>query len=192
MAQRSATLALYPRVLGRQWTELALAVRAVHLDESASVLQAKGSFVVRHGGGCLVRLLVRLLRMPAEGDRVETRLSVFRSGPGERWCRTFVGRRLATAQYETWSGLLAERFGLVELRFRLVVEGGALLYAPAGASVGLGLLILPLPRRISPQVSAREESIATSRRVRTTVRVALPLLGPLITYSGEIEPEGVE
>ena len=192
MAQRSATLALYPRVLGDDWFELAAAIRAAHLDEPASMLRAKGSFTVRRADRTLARFFVRVLRMPAEGDGVETRLSVFRNGSGERWCRTFGGRRLATVQYERGAGLLAERFGLLELRFRLAVEGGALIYEQAGASIGLGLLMLPLPRRISPQVSAREEPVAASRRMRSAVRIELPLLGLLITYSGEIEPEGVE
>ena len=190
VARCSATLSLYPRLLGGHWSRVNPEIRAVHLAGSAGALEAKGSFMVRHGGGGLARLLVRLLKMPVEGDGVETRLRVLQEGAGERWCRTFADRRLSTVQYES-GGLLAERFGLLELRFRLAVEGGALLYRQSGAFVGLGVLMLPLPKRISPQVSAREEPMAASRRVRSTVRVTLPLLGLLITYSGEIEPECV-
>jgi hypothetical protein len=51
-----------------------------------------------------------------------TVLVVATRGDGEHWLRTFDGRRLEMRQYESRESELAERFGVLEFRFRL--EGG--------------------------------------------------------------------
>ena len=68
---------------------------------------------------------------------------------GEQWRRTFDDRRLDTRQYVAGNGDLAERFGLLEFRFRLAASDGSLIYpsgrrgadvrpGPGADTVGLG------------------------------------------------------
>jgi hypothetical protein len=184
--------ALYPRIAGPDWLRVNEVVRAAHLDEQNGRLCARGAFTIRHGESCLARLLVRAARMPAEGDDVETRLVIVREREGEQWCRTFAGQEMTTIQYARPGPVLAERFGVLELRFRLEIEDGAVVYRQIGACLRLGRLCVPIPRRFSPQVAAREEPAGLPDRTRVTVDVSLPLVGPLIRYAGEIEPEGTE
>src|SRR5580765_2882827 len=93
----------------------------------------RGLFRVRRGRTLPARMLARLLGLPAEGRSIPVRLHVQVAGEGERWERTFGSRVLATAQYPGPAGLLAERFGAVELRFRLEARRGVLAYRSTGA-----------------------------------------------------------
>lgn len=178
--------ALYPGLLGALWPQLSEPVRSAHLAGPADRLRATGLFTVRHGESWLARRLVRLLGMPASAEAIETRLAVVPEGETERWDRMFGDHALSTVQRNR-RGLLAEQFPLFELLFRLEAADGALVYRQVGARLRLGRLSMPLPRRLSPQVAAREEPAGTPGRTRVTVRVSLPLAGLLILYTGEIE-----
>src|SRR5215218_5297015 len=125
---------LYERLLGEAWGELDAPVRRLH--ERGSGPCGEGLFVVR-GGNLFARALARMFRLPAGGEGVRVCLSVTHAGDGaaERWQRTFGGRAFDTRQREGEGGLLAERAGPLELLFELSVEGGALVYAPAGAAL---------------------------------------------------------
>jgi hypothetical protein len=131
-------------------------------------------------------MLARLLGLPAEGRSVPVRLHVQVAGEGERWERTFGSRVLATAQYPGPAGLLAERFGAVELRFRLEARRGVLAYRSTGAALRLGPARVPLPRWLAPRVRARERATADGVSVR--VGVSSPFTGPLVAYAGRLGP----
>lgn len=182
--------ALYRRILGTSWLELAVAVRRAHLNPGEVSLRGAGSFQVRHGAGLLARLLTWLLRMPPATGAAKTRLVVTPLGRGERWERSFDDRFLVTTQREAREGGLIERFGPLELRFRLEVMGGALLYRQAGAALRLGALNVPLPRWMAPCVEAREEPAALDL-THVLVAVAVPVIGHLISYEGHIERQEV-
>src|SRR5687768_6531744 len=118
--------ALYPKLLGDSWRDLDAAIQRFH--GSGVPLHATGMFQVRHGSHWFARALARLARLPAPGDDVEVRLLVTPRDEGEEWRRTFAGRPLVSVQSAGADGLLVERVGLVEMRFRLEVAGGALGY----------------------------------------------------------------
>src|SRR5436190_19155067 len=117
---------LYPRLLGDSWHSLDDAVRRLHA--SGPLVHAVGVFRVRRGSNWLARTLARLARLPAAGEAVDIQLLVSAWRSGEKWQRTFAGRPFVTLQSERYDGLLAERLGFVEMRFRLEVVGGALAY----------------------------------------------------------------
>jgi hypothetical protein len=52
----------------------------------------------------------------------------------------------------------------------------------------LGSLSLRLPAACAPEVDAREDP-AGARHIRVRVRVALPAVGPLLTYEGTMTIE---
>ncbi len=85
-------------------------------------------------------------------------------------------------------GELAERIGLLELRFRLEASDGSLVFRQVGAALLLGSLRLRLPAASAPRVDAREDP-AGARQIRVHVRVALPAVGPLLTYEGTMNIE---
>jgi hypothetical protein len=83
-------------------------------------------------------------------------------------------------------GLLAEDIGPLEVRFRLEVQGGALVYHPGGVSLRLGPLRIPLPRCCAPQITAWEKPTDARDRTQIAVEVNLPLLGLLLAYEGTV------
>lgn len=93
-----------------------------------------------------------------------------------------------TQQHQAGDGELAERLGLLELRFRLEVADGSLLYRQVGAALLFGSMRVRVPPRWAPTVTAREDP-AGARRIHIDVRIALPVLGPVLAYDGVIDFE---
>jgi hypothetical protein len=178
--------ALYPRLLGSSWLQLAEPVRFAHTSEST--VRARGHLRITHGRSHLARLLARLLRFPRASDAAETRLVVTSDADGEHWRRTFGDRHLDTRQYQAGAAELGERFGVLEFRFRLEVTGGSLLFRQLEAALVWGTVRLRLPAAWAPIVDAREDA-AGAHRIRVHVRVVLPPLGPVLTYDGTIDIE---
>jgi hypothetical protein len=175
---------LYPELLGAAWADLDEGVRRLH-GEGAGV-RAAGVFRVRRGSGRLARLLARLVRLPAAAETVDLQLVVVQQAHGEEWRRTFGTHPLTSFQSRRHDGLLVERMGPVELRFALRAEGGALLYRSTGASMRLGPLRIPLPRRLAPRVEAWERPAGEPGRAHVAVEVHLPLAGLLVAYEGSV------
>lgn len=186
-----AIASLYPRLMGDAWLRLDDSVRAAHLSERDQ-LCAAGCFEVRHGRSRLVTPVLRLLGLPREAAAIPVRLATTREGNGEEWRRMFADDEMVTFQEELPGGVLGERLGPVELQFRLEVDRGALVYRQVGARLRLGPLSIPLLRRFSPQVSAREESAGGAHRTRVMVEVTFPVVGMVIRYGGELEWEAAE
>ena len=178
--------ALYPGLLGSAWMELAEPVRAAH--DSGSTVRARGRLRIAHGRGHAARWLARLLRLPRANPAADTRLVVTAGAGGERWRRTFDDRRLDTRQYRAGAGDLAERFGILEFRFRLEASQGSLIFRQVEAAVLCGTVRLKIPAACAPRVDAREDP-AGARQIGVHVRVALPVVGPVLTYDGTIDIE---
>jgi len=145
-----------------------------------------GRLRVTHGDNGIARALARLLRLPPEGDAVETWLVVTPSPEGDQWQRTLGGHPFNSRQYPVGNGEMAERFGLLELRFRLDEIGTGTSFRQTAAALVAGRIRIPLPRLCAPAVSAREDRIGTQTR-HIDVRVMLPLIGPVLSYEGTIE-----
>src|SRR5215467_13279019 len=152
---------LYSKLLGASWPDLDVAIRRLH--GSGGTVQAVGVFQVSHGSNWLARTLARLARLPAAGNAVDVRLQVTAQEEGEEWRRTFAGRPLVSMQSNRpdgrSNGVMVERMGIVEMRLRLEVVGGALNYRTVSAALRLGSLRIPLPCWLSPYVTARERAV---------------------------------
>jgi hypothetical protein len=184
-----ATLSLYRQVLGDSWNQVAEPVRRMHASQS--IVRAHGHLRIEHGRHRLARFLARLLRLPDPSPAAVTQLVVTTRPDGERWHRTFNGRRFDTRQSTASRSELIERFGALELRFHLDASNGSLVYVQRDAALRVGFVRVPLPRAWAPRVQAREDP-AGPKRIKVDVRIALPSLGPLITYDGFIDVEDVE
>ena len=180
------TVPLYVRVMGDSWVQVAEPVRLVH--STRSITRARGRLRIQHGSHYLARVLARMLGLPRPDGAAETQLTVTASPDGERWQRSFNERSFTTRQYDSNESRLAERYGVLEFRFRLDAPGGSLVYLQREAAVMAGGLRLRLPGRLAPHVEAREDP-AGPNRVNVNVRVILPWIGLLIAYDGIIEVE---
>jgi len=173
---------LYPKLFGASWYDLDNAIRRLH--GSGETVHAVGVFQVRHGSDRLARSLVRLARLPAAKDAVDIRLRITTREDGEKWRRTFAGRPLVSMQSNRPDGLLVERMGIVEMRFRLEVVGGALSYQTVSVALRFCSLCIPLPHWLSPCITAWEKAVGDMNRIHVSVDVKFPLLGRLIAYEG--------
>jgi hypothetical protein len=143
-----------------------------------------GHLRIEHGRRLAARLVAWLLRLPCASASADTRLVVTPRAGGEDWVRTFDRRCLTTWQRRSGTSELSERFGLLEFRFRLDASvTGGLVYVQRDAALRLGPLRLPIPASWAPRVEACENP-AGPGRVEVEVRVALPVVGPLIAYEG--------
>jgi len=176
---------LYWKLLGDSWGSLNHAVQRLHVLDAP--VHAVGVFRVRQGSNWLARTLARLAQLPTAGEAVDIQLRVTARGDGEEWRRTFAGRPLVSVQSERPDdGLLVERVGPVEMRFRLRVVGGALAYQATSAALCLGSLRVPIPGWLSPRVTALETPVGEGDQIDVSVEIHLPLLGCLIAYEGKL------
>jgi hypothetical protein len=176
--------ALYARLLGERWGGLHPSLRAAHAVGAA--LEGRGLFVVRHGDGRPARLVARLAGIPSEADGARVRVTVTPDGRGEWWRRTIGERPLVTRQSGGGDGILAERLGGLELRFRLVATSDRLEYRQVEAAIRVGSARLPLPRPLWVRVDAVEVPGDQPDETRVSVVVSLPLIGRLFSYRGAI------
>jgi hypothetical protein len=177
----SAAAPLYARLLGEDWPTVADEVRRAHYDDRS--LERRGLFRVHRGIGFAARAIAALMRLPPAAEGVPVDLRIEAVGDGERWIRHFGRKRLTTYQRPLPDGLLGERFGPMELAFRVTVIEGEIRYASIGARLRVGPFGIPLPRFLSPRVEAREAP-GSGGATQVMVEVSLPWIGRLIRYEG--------
>lgn len=179
---------LYPRLLGEAWARLHPDVQRVHtLPGSAS---AQAQFKVQRAPGRLLGMALNLARVPAATDRARVQLAVVEwmtpHGPQERWHRVFDGRPLVTFQAAAPGGLLSERVGPLEFRFRLLAQDGAMLFEQQGCWLRIGKLGVRLPRTFAPTIWCREGATDHPDQTSVYVRVSTPRGGLLFSYRGTV------
>jgi hypothetical protein len=179
-------LPLYARVLTSSWAQLAEPARFAHTPQP--LVRARARLRVEHGRNGIARLLAWVLRLPRAADDAEATLVITSDEDGERWRRTFGDRRFDTRQYQTGPFEVAERIGILELRFRLGVDDGSLVFRQVHAAFVMGPIRFPLPLACAPVVEAREDA-AGARRLRIQVRLTVPSVGPVLTYHGTVDYE---
>lgn len=183
---------LYPRLFGVAWSEIDTALQRMHCN--CEPVHAAGVFRISHGSSLGAKLLLLFLRLPPPNAAAQVELIVRPVGESEIWLRLFDGKPVITVQRESTSGLLAERFGPLEFRFRLSFADHTMHYRQVGVILRLALpffLEIPLPRWASPHVSAQETAGASETETRILVEVSAPLTGLLFSYEGKLGREQV-
>jgi hypothetical protein len=172
---------LYPRIIGEHWPELPERLRRSF--EVTSEVRTSGRFCVRWGDRALSRWLARWGGLPRADESVAVELTVTPDAGGETWKRRFGTDELVTHQWEE-SGRLAERAGALELRFRLTVSNGRILFHQEKARLRARGVRFPLPGWISPRVKA---SVWEDETIQVSVEVSFPGLGLLCSYQGSLD-----
>jgi hypothetical protein len=163
-------------------------VSAATFHLGAETVRGSGTFAVRWGQLSLARILARCLRLPREGPAVSVRVEIERIGDREVWRRWFAGRPYVTRQSRR-GRIRIERIGALEIRYRLRATRHEVRYVQEGACVRVGRLAVPLPRCLSPMVSAWAAG-PEGDRFFVAVTVRAPLVGPLLSYAGYVIEEG--
>jgi hypothetical protein len=178
---------LYPRLLGDAARNLPPIVAGLH--EVTNTVTAHGTGTVRHGDSRLARFVAWLLGFPAAGADRPLRVTIERDGDEEILSRHYPDSTLRTRQAAAGapgSGLLAERFGLLDLRLLLHADGEGITFDLLDAR----WLGLRLPGAVRPRLQARESVAGGAYHFH--VAIALPLIGRLIEYHGGLTVEGAD
>jgi hypothetical protein len=165
---------VYARVLGDSWSALPPAVRTMHQVRSDAGAEGEGR--VQRGGSWPARLVATLMRFPPTGTWPLHVAFAERNGV-ETWTRDFGGHRFRS-RLGAAGEQVEERFG--PLRFRFDLPAG-----PEGLAMHLrswSVFGLDLPLKLAPRIAAREWE--EEGRFRFYVDVAMPVIGPVIRYSG--------
>jgi hypothetical protein len=175
------TLPLYRRLLGPRFESLPARVRELHDLDRATVWAGRAD--VERGRSVASRMVATLFGLPPAGRGQALRVTFEPRGDKEVWCRAFGPAVFRSVQYER-AGLLRERVGPSTFIFALDVsaEGMALVLK------GVRCLGVPLPRLLAPGVRTFESE--RDGRYHFEVEAKLPLLGPIVRYSGWLERAG--
>lgn len=168
---------LYQTALGPHFTQLAPLLQRFHREPGQPW---RGEARVVWSQQPLLRALLWLARLPAEGDAVPVAVQVAARPGRETWQRRFAGRRMASRQRLASDGL-REGFGPFSLLLSNQVANGAL----QQRCIRSRWLGLPLPRGLGLNVVAQEW--AETDRFHFDVAIALGPLA-LIRYTGWLLP----
>ncbi|MDP2310949.1 MAG: DUF4166 domain-containing protein [Pseudomonadota bacterium] len=171
---------LYPALVGPGWATLPAAVRAVH--SVTGVAPARGVVTVRRGQSLVARLVGLLLGLPAAGEGVPAELHVTAHAHGQRWARRFGGVPMVTDQ-AAHQGALLEFVGPFALAFRLMVDGGALVFTQAPTRLGRPGWMIPWPAFLAPRITGRCAGSGAAT-AHVNVVIAHPIVGLLVSYEG--------
>jgi hypothetical protein len=179
VAERKPHPPLYARVMGGRFAALPPAVRDMHRvcgDSGAS-----GEATVTRGKTALAQLIARLMRFPRAGA-YPLHVSFAERDGVECWTRRF-GDHAFSSRLSEGDGHVVERFGPLRFAFDLAS-------CPKGLEMhlrGWSFAGLPLPRLLAPQGVAREWE--EDRRFHFDVPIGLPFVGPVVHYTGWLEPQ---
>ena len=177
--------ALYKQTLGSAFDTLPASLQALHLPGARATWSGRAT--VRRGGSPLAALVAAMFSFPKAGQDVPVTVTFHTAANGtEIWARIFAGRPLRSTQ-EAGKGrfrhLITERFGPFAFGLALVIRSDHLHIIPRRWS----FLGLPLPLALMPAGNSYETEIAG--KFRFHVEISLPLIGPVVTYEGWLEPE---
>lgn len=139
------------------------------------------------GLGSAARLTAAALGLPKEG-RTPVKIQIVRpSSDIEEWRRWFGERLYVSRQRRVGMGR-HERWGPVEIRYRVELDGSRVAYVQESSWLRLRRLTIRLPRWLSPAVSAHAEQ-CDAVRFFVAVGFCLPFVGRVLHYQGYITEE---
>ena len=173
-------VALCRRLLITEWPHVALPIRAVHARRPVTL---HGSASVVRGTHWLSWLLGWIVGLPPAQSNgpVSVILELTHAGTRERWTRVFGDAAPMQSSLRRVGVCVEERLGLLKLRFRYSLEGGAIRWtAVAGHTLGV-----PWPRSWLRGIEASESQRGT--QYYFNVRAALPGVGLIVHYVGVLD-----
>ena len=177
-----STPALYERVMGEEFKTLAPAVRRMHEVYGDAGAEGRGEVAI--GSSAMARLICRIMRFPPAGSH-PVHVAFGECDGVERWTRDFGGHRFSSVLRQR-GPFMRERFGPLSFRFDLSNDNSGLKMELRGWSA----LGVPLPLAFAPRIEAAEWE--EQGRFNFSVDVALPLIGRVIRYSGQLKRLGFE
>jgi len=170
---------LFKDCLGEQFEQLDPLVQKAHTGRVRLV----GDVVVERGN-FVAQQICNLFGMPPASSKC--RLVVLGDHDDRKmsWNRHFDDHAMDSNFYKD-GNYLVERLGPIHMKMALSVSNGVLTYALARTRV----LGFPIPKFLSPNVRVVEQRLGD--KYRFSVVVAMPIVGMLVSYRGDMEVESI-
>lgn len=168
---------LFRDLLGDALDSVPAPVRALH--EMPLLYRFEGEAQVRVAKGVLAGWAARMAGLPRCEGRVAMAVTIERTAGGERWTRHFPPTPFLSRLWMR-EGLLCERIGPTEVRFRLSADAQGIVWEPVALRM-FGWL--PLPAALLRGVKAHE-TVDAQGRYRFHASAGFPLLGCVVAYEG--------
>lgn len=177
-------LAHFQTCLGTDFDRLPAQIQRLHTVIGRKVWSGKAD--VTRGTGLAARAIAWAFRFPKAAKDIPVTVHMDRTDTSEVWTRSFGAQKFRselTPDAKT-TGRMWERFGLFSFAIDFEADETGLAF-PVSMGRFLGI---PLPRAILPR-SDTKETLDQSGRATFTVRLKLPLVGPVVHYQGWLEPQ---
>ncbi|MFK8050436.1 MAG: DUF4166 domain-containing protein [Halioglobus sp.] len=170
---------LFKDCLGEQFEQLDPLIQQAHTGKVRLV----GDVVVERGN-LVAQLICNLFGMPPASSKSRLVVLGDHDDSKMRWIRHFDDHGMDSNFYKD-GNFLVERLGPIHMKMALSVSNGVLTYALDQTRV----LGIPVAKFLSPNVRAIEQRLGD--KYRFSVVVAMPIVGMLVSYRGDLEVESI-
>jgi hypothetical protein len=175
------------RLLGTAYDSLPVTIRTAH--DVRCVLVLEGRADATGPENMITSIFSRLFRFPRHGTDMPLRVEMRSEDDGsETWTRIYpdVTMRSNLRNVDPSTQQLDEVFGPIAIRLQWKATQADLTLSAIGAR----LFGIPLPSFLRPRSTARE-SVGNDGLFRFDVEITMPLIGPIVRYSGHLAPVAV-
>ena len=175
---------LYPSVLGSAFCDLPSKVRQLHNSGESS--RWSGIATVKRGKSPFAHIIAAIMGFPKAAENTPVVVDFKCDEKGELWTRKFGDQSFSSFQKRGTARathLITERFGLASVDLAAVIEDDRLLLIPRRFSV----LGIPMPGFLLPKGTSYETE--KDGKFVFNVEVSLPIIGPVVTYQGQLDQE---
>jgi hypothetical protein len=144
-------------------------------------IRLSGSAKVERGKG-LGGLIAAIMGLPKSNPKADLVVTAWHFPDQMVWSRSFDGK-LFESTFKRDEDFLVERMGPLLLYLQPMCEGGRLVYRLIATQIGP----IALPRALAPSMNAWESE--KDGKYMFEVSVSLPIIGPVIRYSGTLDLE---
>ena len=170
---------LFEECLGDKFNKLAPLVRQAHTGSTRLV----GDVIVERGN-LMAQLICTLFGMPPSTPKCRLVVLGQHTAESMTWNRHFDNYAM-NSLFVKDGDYVVERLGPIHMKMALDVADGILTYALAKTRV----FGIPIPAFFSPRVTAVEQQV--ENKYRFSVIVAMPLIGKLVSYQGDMQVETI-
>ncbi|MEO0882241.1 MAG: DUF4166 domain-containing protein [Pseudomonadota bacterium] len=174
---------VFKDALGGTFEQLPAGLQMLHTVNARQVW--RGTARVQRGRNLIAKAVATLFRFPPAGDTLPVQVLQLPTASGERWIRTFGTHRFVSNLSRlpnAPAGEINEQFGLFRFKVGLHWDGTHLHYPVTGGQI----FGIPIPHFVLP-ISDTRESETTNGSTRFDVSIALPLIGLLVRYQGNLQ-----
>jgi hypothetical protein len=173
---------IFAQALAADFQHLPETTRTLHTPAAGAVW--RGTADVTGGDNLISTVIARLMRFPTEGKAQPLRVVIDPSANGdETWHRIYQQRTMTSimTRPDSANATLEEKFGFLAVRLKITATTTGLNLSPVSWRFGP----VPLPRFLIPKITAIETAQGDSHHFH--VDVALPLIGRLVCYRGQLK-----